>query len=49
MKTMNIWKVIIVSAIVSANITIGYEVFGIGFLIGLGVIIACVVAFSWGK
>ena len=38
---MNIWKIIIVSAVVSANIIIWYEVFGDKFLVmvAIGIIV----------
>ena len=38
---MNIWKIIIVSAVVSANIIIWYEIFGDKFLVmvAIGIIV----------
>ncbi|MCQ9206840.1 MAG: hypothetical protein NG740_03035 [Omnitrophica bacterium] len=43
---MNIAKVIVISAAVSANVVIWYEIFGVGFLVALGLAIAVVVLFS---
>ena len=40
---MNIWKVIVISAAVSANVVVWYEVFGLRFLVALGLVIAVVV------
>ena len=40
---MNIWKVIVISAAVSANVVIWYEIFGLGFMVALGLVIAVIV------
>ena len=46
---MDMRKVLVFSALMAMNVIVWYEVFGVGFLIALGAIIACVVAFSRGK
>lgn len=42
---MDLRKVIIFSVLISANVVVWYEVFGIGFLCGVAIIIACIVLF----
>jgi len=46
---MDIRKVLVFSTLIAMNVIVWYEAFGLGFLIALGAIIACVVAFSRGK
>ena len=46
---MDIWKTIVVSAAVSANMIIWHEIFGIEFLIVVGIGVAGVVLFSRTK
>ena len=46
---MNIQKVIVISSIVSANVVVWYEVFGMSFLIVLGAIGVCLVVFLRGR
>jgi hypothetical protein len=46
---MNIQKVIIISAVVSANVAIWYEVFGIGFMVALGLGVLILVLFTKEK
>ena len=46
---MNIWKIIIISAIASANVVIWYEVFGPGFMVALGVAILAIVLCAKGR
>ena len=48
---MKIEKVIVFSALVSANVIVWYEAFGIEFLCVVAIIIACIVFFPrrWKK
>lgn len=48
---MEVEKVIIFSVLVSANVVVWYEAFGIGFLCVMAIIIACMILFPrrWKK
>ena len=42
---MDIWKIVIISAVVSANMIVWYEILGFKFLFGVAIVIACIVLF----